>query len=586
MQPQSQLGRVSHAPVGPRPWFSHYDPGVPRTLAYETLSVPDFLRRTVANRPSSKALVFQGKSFDYAWLGLQVARAARGFQQRGVGPGVSVGIQLPNLPQTLIAYQAALMLGARVVLTNPLYSAREIEHQWNDAEVEVAVVADFLYGPRLRELRPKLPVREFVVARIADHLSWLKRMLAPHLLARKDPPLAAPIPREPGVTPWLEFLGGSEPHLPRVPIDLDEVAVLQYTGGTTGVSKGAMLTHRNLSVNVQQIDPWLRGERFQKGHFDDQVFLSCLPLFHVFGMTVGMNWPIRMGATIVLAPNPRDIPSLVDQIESERVTIFPAVPALLDGIARQPDVDKRDLSSVTVAVSGSAPLPSDVRERFETLTGCTIVEGFGLTETSPVTHCNPLLGQNVKGSIGLPIPDTDCLVVALDGDGRGQRDRVQPALEPGELLIKGPQVMAGYWKQPDETKRSLDDGWLHTGDLATVDEGGYFRIVGRTKEMINVSGMKVFPDEVDDVLTRHPDIVESATIGLPGDLGRETVKSFVVLRAGATLDAAGVKAYAETQLAHYKVPREVEFLDSLPRSSVLKVLRRELLAREMARKKS
>lgn len=584
MQQNSQLGQASPTIDGPRPWFPQYDTGVPRTLVYETLGIPDFLRRTVANRPQSTALVFQGRSFDYAWLGLQVARAAQGFQKRGVGPGVSVAIQLPNLPQTVIAYQAALMLGARVVLTNPLYSAREIEHQWKDAEVKVAVVADFLFGPRLRDLRAKLPVEEFVVARIADHLSWLKRLIAPRVLARKDPPLSAPIPRESGVTTWLDFLGHSQPELPRVPIDLDDVAVLQYTGGTTGLSKGAMLSHRNLSVNVQQIDPWLRGERFQKGHFDDQVFLSCLPLFHVFGMTVGMNWPIRMGAKIVLAPNPRDIRALVEQIESERVTIFPAVPALLDGIARFPDVGKRDLSSVRVAVSGSAPLPSDVRERFETLTGCTIVEGFGLTETSPVTHCNPLDGRNVKGSIGLPIPDTDCLVVALDADGRGQRDRVQPPREPGELLIKGPQVMAGYWKQPKETALSLDGGWLHTGDLATVDEAGYFRIVGRTKEMINVSGMKVFPDEVDDVLTRHPDILESATIGVPGDLGRETVKSFVVLRSGASLDVVAVRAYAETELAHYKVPREVEFLDSLPRSSVLKVLRRELLAREMARK--
>jgi len=563
-----------------RPWHRHYDPGVPAELRYEPLTLADSLRRTVANRADHPALAFQGAEFDYAWLGRAVARAARGFAERGVGPGVSVGIQLPNLPQTVIAYQAAMMLGARVVLTNPLYSPRELLHQWNDAQVRVAVVADFLYGSKIRDLRSRLSVEHFIVARIADHLGALKRWLAPLLLARKDPPLSAPIPKEKGVTRWLDFLGSGAPELPRVPIDINEVAVLQYTGGTTGVSKGAMLTHRNLSCNVQQIDPWLRSSTWTQGHFDDQVFLSCLPLFHVFGMTVGMNWPIRMGAKIVLAPNPRDLGSLVDAIEKERVTIFPAVPALLDGIARRPDIRERDLKSVQVVVSGSAPLPSAVRERFEALTGCTIVEGFGLTETSPVSHVNPVRGENRKGSIGLPIPDTDCLVVALDEQGRGDRTRVQPVGEPGELLIRGPQVMKGYWKQPAETDKSLDGGWLHTGDLATVDADGYFRIVGRTKEMINIGGLKVYPDEVDDTLTRHPDIVESATVGVPDEKGREMVKSFVVLRPGARLAAEEIRVFAARDLAPYKVPREVEFLDALPRSSVLKVLRRELVARE------
>jgi long-chain acyl-CoA synthetase len=566
---------------GSRPWFRHYDPGVPRAIDYEPLLVPDFLRRTVERLPHRPALVFQGRSFDYRWLGLAVARAARGFARLGVGKGTSVAIQLPNLPQTVVAYQAVLALGGRVVLTNPLYTAREVEHQWNDAEAEVCVLADFLYAKTVRALRPRLGVRHFVVARIADHLGALKRLIAPHVLARKDPPLAAPIPNEEGVTPWLDFLGGGEPALPRVEISPDDVAVLQYTGGTTGVAKGAMLTHKNLSVNVQQIEPWLRSGDGAGRDGSEEVFLTCLPLFHVFGMTVGMNWPIRMGSKIVLAPNPRDLPALVDAIEKERVTIFPAVPALFDGIARQRGIEKRDLRSVRACVSGSAPLPSDVRERFEKLTGAKIVEGFGLTETSPVTHCNPLRGRNVAGSIGVPIPDTDCLVVALDDDGRGVRSRPVGVGEPGELLIRGPQVMAGYWKRPDETRASLDGGWLHTGDLATIDDDGYFRIVGRTKEMINVGGLKVYPDEVDDVLTRHPDVVEAATIGIPDPSGRDVVKSFVVVRPGARLDAAAVRAHCQESLAPHKIPREVEFIDALPRSSVLKVLRRELLRKEL-----
>ncbi len=562
-----------------RPWHAHYDPGVPRHVDFEAQCPTDFLRHTVRMGAARAALVFQGAHFDYAWLGREVARLAAGLAELGARPGTSVAIHLPNLPQTVVAYQAALALGARVVLTNPLYTPREIEHQWNDAEVSVAVTADFLYAAKVRDLRPKLAVKRYVVARISDYLPWPKRWIAPLVLARKKPPLSAPIPRDPQVVPYLSALASGSPGLPHKELDLDDVAVLQYTGGTTGVAKGAMLTHRNLSSNLQQIDPWLRAG--EPAGFGDEVFLTCLPLFHVFGMTVGMNWPIRMGAKIVLAPNPRDLPSLVDAIEKERVTIFPAVPAILDGISRLSGIEKRDLTSLRAVVSGSAPLPSAVRERFESLTGARIVEGFGLTETSPVTHVNPMKGKRKDGTIGMPIPDTDALVVALDEDGRGDLGRPQPVGEPGELLIRGPQVMRGYWKREDETALSLEDGWLHTGDLATMDADGYFAIVGRTKEMINVKGLKVFPDEVDDTLARHPDVVEAATIGVPQKDGNEIVKSFVVRRPGADLEVGVLKAHCRAELADYKVPREIEFLDELPRSSVMKVLRRELLDREL-----
>ena len=555
-----------------RVWHQFYDRVVPPSLTYEPLVLPERLARSAEAYPDAPAVLFLGARLTYRQLQDQVSRLATALAGLGVTRGTRVAIHLPNLPQTVIAYYATLSLGAQVVMTNPLYVERELEHQWNDADCQVAVTADFLYESRLRHIRSRLPVRHYIVASIPEYLPFPLRQLAPLKLRRMKPPAIARVTAGPGVLRFRRLVDATEPDPPAVSISLDDIAALQYTGGTTGVSKGAMLTHRNLSANVQQSITWLHCTH------GSEVVLSALPLFHVFGMTVCMNFPIGAAAAMVLLPNPRDIPELVKAVVKSRVTLFMGVPAMFHAITHFPDIEHQDIRCVKACFSGSAPLPTAVVERFEALTGSHIVEGFGLTETSPVTHVNPWEGIRKAGSIGIPFPDTDCRIVDLD---TGTRDL--PPGEPGELVIKGPQVMAGYWNMPDETANVLRDGWLHTGDIATMDADGYFWIVGRKKDMILASGYNVYPDEVDDVLMRHPAVVEAATIGVPDVKRGESIKSFVVLKPGEHATAEQIVAYCRSNLAAYKVPRIVEFRESLPKSGILKILRRELREQELAR---
>lgn len=553
-----------------RPWHHHYDAEVPRTLDYERTTLPEYLLRSAARFPDRTALAFLGRRVSYGDLARDVRRCAEGLAALGVRPGSKVAIQLPNLPQTVVAFYATLLLGAQAVMTNPLYTVPELRHQWTDAGCEVAVVADYVFAGKLAQHRAELPVREWVVASIPEYLPALVRWIARGKLRRKG--LWARVEEGPGVRSFAALLKESEPRPGDPASAFDDLAVLQYTGGTTGVSKGAMLTHANLSSNVQQIDAWFTC--FEPGR---EVMLTALPLFHVFGLTVCMNWPIAVGATLVLLPDPRDVARIVGAIEKERVTVLPAVPAMFNAINHFDGVEGRDLSSVKACFSGSAPLAEDVRERFERMTGARILEGFGLTETSPVTHVNPLGGVRKPGTIGLPVSDTDARLRREDGSEPGPG-------EPGELVLRGPQVMRGYWNKPAETEGCLKDGWLRTGDLAEVDQDGYFRIVGRVKDMIKAGGYNVYPDEVDGVLVAHPEVLEAATIGVPDERRGETVKSFVVLRPGGRATADEIEAWCRERLAAYKVPREVEFLDELPKSTVLKVLRRELRERELARR--
>jgi long-chain acyl-CoA synthetase len=559
-----------------RPWFQHYDPGVPRSVTFEDVPVPQFLERAAAGHPDTIAVMFLNGRLTYRELKDQVDRLATALVSLGVAKDSRVAIQLPNLPQTVIAYYATLRLGAQAVFTNPLYTAAEMEHQWKDAGCTVAIVTDFTFDQKIKDHRPRLPISAYVIARIPEYLRFPLNLLAPLKLKRQKPhPAIAKVSSGPGIHFFKDLIARTEPRPPTVSIGMDDVAVLQYTGGTTGVSKGAMLTHRNLSSNVQQARAWLPGLRA-----GEEVMLSALPIFHVFGMTVCMNLPVYIAGGMVLLPNPRDVPMLVKEIERRRVTIAPLVPALFNAINQFPNVQRHDLSSVKVCVSGSAPLSVDVQQRFEALTGGKICEGFGLTETSPITHINPLQGLRKIGTIGLPVSDTDCRIVDLES---GTRDL--QAGEEGELLIRGPQVMQGYWQKPEETANVLKGGWLHTGDLAVMDADGFFKIVGRKKEMIDVSGYKVYPDEVDRVLMSHPAVLEAATIGVPDPKRGETVKSFVVLRPGMTATAEQIMAHSRASLAPYKVPREVEFRAELPKSAALKILRRELQAEEARKRK-
>ena len=553
-------------------WTRHYDDGVPAELDFEEKTLLDYLDESAATWPDNPAVTLKGKTLSYAELREQVDRFAVGLAELGVAKDSRVALWLPNLPQLVIAYFATVRLGAQVVNTNPLYVEREVEHQFNDAGVTVVVTLDYLWRDRLRGILDRTPVEHVVVTSIPEYLPIPLRWLAP-LKLRKTGQYVK-VEREEGVHFFKEVMADSGATPPSVDVSMDHVAVLQYTGGTTGVSKGAMLTHRNLSYNVQQGRAW-----FVRAKEGEEVCLACLPYFHVLGMTVAMLFPIAIGGHIVLAPNPRDIPDLLKNITKYRVTLFPAVPALFLAITQHPDIEKMDVSSVEMCLSGSAPLPVEVLERFEELTGSKITEGFGLTETSPVTHANPLYGLRKVGSVGIPVSNTDMKVVDVES-----REREVGLNEEGELCIRGPQVMKGYWNRPDETDLALQDGWLHTGDLARVDEDGYTYIVGRLKDMIVAGGYNVYPDEIDRVLHSHPAILEAATIGLPDPQRGETVKSFVVLKPDATATTEEIIAFCKKELAAYKVPKEMELIPELPKSSVMKILRRELRERELAKR--
>lgn len=557
-----------------RPWHRHYDDGVPVDLELERATVVDFLARAATKHADRPALVFLNCRLTYAQFQDQVDRLATALHRLGVGPGTRVAIQVPNLPQTVIAYYATLKLGAVAVPTNPLYTPREIEHQWNDAGATVAVLADFIYDQRVEKIRDKLPVTQYIVASVPEYLKFPLNLLAPLKLKRQDPPLIAKVAETDDVHHFRKLIEATPPTPPEVELKMDDVATLLYTGGTTGVSKGAMLTHYNISANVQQLYAW-----FPSVDEGREVLLGALPFFHSYGMTVVMNLGVRIAAAIVLMPNPRDIPQLIKNIEKHKITLAPMVPAHFQAICQFPGIEKRDLSSIKYCNSGSAPLSVDVLQRFEQMTGSKITEGFGLTESSPVTHSNPLMKTRKTGSIGVPVPLTDAKIVAIDDP-----NRVLPAGEVGELAVRGPQVMKGYWKRPDETEQVLREGWLYTGDLCRMDEDGFHFIEGRKKDMILCSGYNVYPDEIDRVLMEHDAVLEAASIGVPDEKRGETVKSFIVLKPGKSVTADALIAHCRENLAPYKVPREIEFRDALPKSSVLKVLRRELRAEELKKR--
>lgn len=553
-----------------RIWTKHYEDGVPKDMLFEEITIVDYFERSASTWASRPAITFKGKSLTYGEMKDHVDRFAAGLAGLGVQKGDRVALWMPNLPQMLIAYYAVLKIGGVVVMTNPLYVEREIEHQFNDSGATVVVTCDFLWWYKLRGVLGKIPsIRHVVVTGIPDYLPFPLNLLAPLKLRKTG--LYVKVPKEEKVLFFREVIAANKRELPKVEVKPTDLAVLQYTGGTTGLSKGAMLTHKNISFNAQQCMAWF--PRVEPGK---EILLACLPYFHVFGMTVCMNWPIMAGIHIVLMPNPRDIPEIVSNITEYRVTLFPALPALFNAINNYPGIDKLDITSVKGCFSGSAPLPLDVLERFENLTGGKITEGFGLTECSPVTHGNPLNGLRKPGSVGIPFPETDMKIVDIETGSR----ELDPGQE-GELCVTGPQVMAGYWRRAEETSTTLRGGWIYTGDIARVDKDGYTYIVGRKKDMIIAGGYNVYPDEIDGVLAAHPAVLEAATIGIPDQKRGETVKSFIVLKPGATATAEEILAHCTKELAAYKRPKIIQFVEALPKSSIMKILRRELRDMEL-----
>jgi long-chain acyl-CoA synthetase len=566
-------------PPADRPWLAHYAAGVPRTIPVPDRSLAPLLDESVRRYGARTAIEYFGASMSYAQLGALVDRFAHALAQLGVGRGDRVALCLPNCPQFPIAFYGALKAGAVVVPTNPIYTGPEMEHQLRDAGVKIAVVIEQAL-PTLTAVRGQTPVEHVIVTGVDDYFP--RALALAYKVKEARDAIGKPrvdmkaLRSAPSVSDFKELLGATHDRqgfevfaLPE-PAALDDVAVLQYTGGTTGLAKGAMLTHRSLATNAMQAWAWS-----QLAPGGRHSVLSIAPFFHVFGLTVCMNLSVIHGATMV--PLPRfHVSDALKAIEQYKPDLFPGVPAMYMALARAVERKKADLSSIQICISGSAPLPLEVQQQFEAVSGARVVEGYGLTEASPVTHCNPVFGDRRIGTIGLPLPDTDA---AIRDPASGE---FLPPGEQGELVVRGPQVMAGYWRRPDETTGVLRDGWLLTGDIAVMDANGYFRIVDRAKDMIIVGGLKVFPRQVEDVLFEHPQVQEAAVIGLPAGAKGEIVVAYIIPVPGERPTADELAAFCRERLAPYKVPRRFELRETLPKTIVGKVLRRQLREEALA----
>lgn len=553
-----------------KPWLSLYQDGVPDHIEYENITISGYLENAVRLYPGNPALNFMGYAMNYRETGDMVLRFASFLHESGIRKGDRVALVLPNVIPCVVAYYAILRLGAVVVMNNPLYTDTELLHQFMDSGSRIVVTLDLLAN-RIIDLRDKCSVEKIVVTSIGDYLPFPKNILFPLVAHRKK--LAALVKNAPSVYRWKDVIRESGTEVPDVSLSMEDLAALQYTGGTTGISKAAMLSHGNLSRQVQQIRAWFPG--FDMGN---EIMLGALPYFHVFGMSSSMNLAIMMAWNEILVPKPQPEP-LLESIKKFRPTFAPLVPTMYIGMINDPAISKVDMSCLKGCFSGSAPLPVEVIHSFQDKAGSLIVEGFGMTETSPVTHINPFVeGRTKPGSIGLPIPDTECLIVNIETG-----EAVKPG-EAGELLIRGPQVMSGYWNRSDETSRAFTDGWLHTGDIARMDKEGYFYIVDRLKDMIITGGLNVYPREIDEVLYTHPAVQDACAVGVPHPVRGEVVKVFVVLKKGFTATDRELIDYCADKIARFKLPSELEFRDTLPRSAVGKILRRELREGELARR--
>jgi long-chain acyl-CoA synthetase len=570
-----------------RPWLASYPEGVPKSLApYPEKSLYSLLDDAASRYPRAPAVAFwlpgapMGKTLSYAQLVKQVDQFSRVLASLGVQRGDRVGLVLPNCPQYVIAYYATLRIGAIVVGNNPLYTRRELSHQLKDAGIEVCITLDQLY-PQVAEVQDEVGLREVVVSKVTDYTPFPLNLLVPLKLKREAKHHGHPWPPVPPgakVRWWKELMAGSYPASPVAEVDpKTDVAGLIYTGGTTGLSKGAMLTHHNLVSNVMQEAAW-----FPDLKDGEEGVMSIIPFFHSYGMTVAMNLGIYKAGKLVLMPRFELEPTL-KVIQKERPTLFPGVPRLYIAINEGKETQKYDLTSIRACLSGAAPLPVAVAEKFESITGAKVVEGYGLTETSPVTHANPLDGRARAGSIGMPIPDTDCRIVELEDWTK----EVEPGHE-GELIISGPQVMKGYFNRPDETEGMIkvaEDGtrWLLSGDIAKMDADGFFHIVDRKKDLILVSGFNVYPTDVEQVIYKHPKVLKVCVAGVSDQTTGEAVKAYIVLKEGESATPEEIIEWLRGEgsgLTGYKVPKQIEFRDSLPETLVGKVLRRVLQEEE------
>ncbi|MGI8349823.1 long-chain-fatty-acid--CoA ligase [Niallia circulans] len=545
-------------------WLKLYPEQIAKNVYYRADTLPQLLKYAANEYPKHKAIHFMGKEMTFKTLYKKTLQFAAYLQHLGVKKGDRVAVMLPNIPQTVISFYAILQAGAIAVPVNPLYQEREIEFIMKDSGAKVIITLDMLYN-RVERVMKQTDLEQIIVTSIKDYLPFPKNIVYPFIQAKEQgkPPT---ISSSNSTHLFIQTLKSKESVLKEVPINFEEdIAILQYTGGTTGFPKGVILTHQNLVANTSMCRQWLY--KMEKGK---EKMLAVMPLFHVYGLMTVLVLSVMEVYKMILVPK-FNASGLLKTIHKQKPTVFPGAPTIYIGLMNHPDISQYDLSSIKGAISGSAPLPVEVIEKFEEKTGGKIVEGYGLTETSPVTHVNFLWDNEiVKGSIGVPWPGTDAAIFSLESG------EILPVGEVGELAIKGPQVMKGYWNNEEETNKVLKDGWLLTGDIAYMDEKGYFYIVDRKKDIIIAGGFNIYPREIEEVLYEHPAVMEASVVGVKDSYRGETVKAFIVLREGMTVTEEELNQFMRRKLASFKVPRIYEFREELPKTAVGKVLRRQL----------
>ncbi|OZM57919.1 long-chain fatty acid--CoA ligase [Lottiidibacillus patelloidae] len=556
-----------------KPWLSFYPDEIPKSINYEEKPLHYFLKRAASENPDAKAITFYGTNMTYKQLYEQTCAFANELHSLGLGKGDRVSIMLPNCPQAVISYYAILMIGGIVVQTNPTYVERELRYQMNDSQAKAIICLDLLY-PRVQKVKADTTLQHVIVTSVKDYLPFPKNMLYP-IKQKKEYGVIVHVEYSSRVHAFKKLVKSGDKQ--EFMIDIDpkkDLALLQYTGGTTGFPKGVMLTHYNLVANTQQASSWMY--KLKKGK---EKILGILPFFHVYGMTVVMNFAVMANSHMILLAK-FDPTETLKTIAKQKPTIFPGAPTIYIALLNHPQISKYDISSINACLSGSAPLPVEVQDKFEKVTGGKLVEGYGLTEASPVTHANLLWGHRVKGSVGIPWPDTIAAIISPE-----TKEPV-PTGTIGEIAVKGPQIMQGYWNRKDETEKVFHGDWLLTGDLGYADKDGYFYIVDRKKDMIIAGGYNIYPREVEEVLYEHDAILEAAVVGIKDEYRGETVKAFLVLKDGKSVTEEELNNFCRKHLASYKVPRAYEFRDELPKTTIGKILRRVLIEEEEEKVKS
>jgi len=555
-----------------RPWLAHYDKGVPHTIEYPKAPLFYFLEEAAKKYPDRACTIFKGAVISYKEMNALTDHMAAALCDLGVKKGDRVGIFMPNVPQFVIAYFGILKAGGVVVAVNPTYPPDEVITPVNDANIEIIFTLTRFYNT-LKNVRERSKLKKIIVSNIKEALPPITSLLFTLAKEKKEGHYVDALDER---DLWMKDLLRKYEKAPKPNIEItpEDTALFQYSGGTTGVPKGAVAMHKNVVANTMQVRSW-----FVNSVDGQETYLMAIPLFHVYGMVAGMGVAMASAASMAMVPNARDLKDVLENISKYKTTLFPGVPTLYNAINNHPDVKagKYNLSSIKACLSGSAPLMRETKEEFERLTGGKVFEGYGLSEAPTATHINPLLGVNKTGSIGLPLPDVDVKIISLD-DGETEL----PQGEIGEIAIHGPQVMKGYHNMPTETAnslRQLKDGqtWLFTGDIARMDEDGYFYIVDRKKELIKPGGFQVWPREVEEAIASHPKVLEVGVGGIPDPNRGETVKAWIVVKPGETLTVEELKAYCKEHLAPYKVPTHYEFRTELPKTTVGKILRRELV---------